>query len=331
MKKVKINWMDSIPGLPVDIESDFIYKWLKGRYEVEITGEPDYLICSLTNHADLDYDCIKIIRSIENVVPDFNRYDYVMAFDYLTFRDRYLRLPLFATYEAYELLKEREARMPSDDELLKRKFCSFVVSNAGADPMREKFFRELSKYKKVDSGGRFLNNVGGPCANKLEFCRDYKFNIAIENSVNPGYVTEKIMEPLAVNSVPIYYGDPYVENDFTPECMVRIKGAEDIERAIEEIIALDKDDEAYLKKVKAPCLKKPWNFYNTELDAFLSNIFNQELSSAKRLSEFGHQRHMRASLRKYIHLGEAFRRVFWVPIWQTRLFFKGIKTRFTAS
>lgn len=319
-KKIKIKWMDVFPGVPTCLENDYLYKRLSKLYDLEICDNPDYLICSIRSFEDLDYECIKIAHSIENIVPDFNRYDYVMAFDHLAFGDRYMRLPLYATYDAFDLLKDKESNIPSDDELLNRKFCSFVVTNGGADPMREKFFHELSKYKRVDSGGKFLNNVGGRCENKLEFCRNYKFNIAIENSVCPGYVTEKIMEPLAVNSVPIYYGDPLVENDFSPDCMVRIKGPNDIERAIDEIITLDKNDEAYLKKVKAACLVKPWDFYRLELDKFLTNIFDQEVGEAKRLSNYGHQQNMRIRLRKYIRLGEVVRRTFWEPIWTIRKF-----------
>ena len=76
------------------------------------------------------------------------------------------------------------------------------------------FFKELSKYKKVDSGGKVLNNVGGCVEDKLEFIKDYKFVISFENSAHPGYTTEKIVDPLAMNCIPIYWGNPYVARDF---------------------------------------------------------------------------------------------------------------------
>lgn len=313
-RKVNIKWMDYSRGNPARYEESFIYKYLIDRYVIEFTDKPDYLICSLTNHEDLDYDCVKIIHTIENVIPDFSRYDYVIGFDYLTLGDRYLRMPLFATYEAYGRLKDRLSNLPSDEELLGRKFCSFVVSNRGADPLRDKFFHELSKYKRVDSAGRHLNNVGAPCKDKLAFCSDYKFNIAIENSVSPGYTTEKIMEPLAVNSVPIYYGDPLVNNDFTPECMVRISGPDDIERAIEEVIALDKDDVLYLKKVKSECLVKPWDWYKKQAERFLDNVFGQDLRNAKRTADFGHQMHIRRNLKQMYFVEDILRRFVWPPV-----------------
>ena len=64
-----------------------------------------------------------------------------------------------------------------------QKFCSMVVSNAQvSNPIRERFFRLLSEYKQVDSGGRLWNNVGGPVADKQKFISGCKFNIAFENS-----------------------------------------------------------------------------------------------------------------------------------------------------
>ena len=36
--------------------------------------------------------------------------------------------------------------------------------------------------------------------------KKYKFNICFENSSTPGYVTEKIIQSMYVNSIPIYWG-----------------------------------------------------------------------------------------------------------------------------
>ena len=129
---------------------------------------------------------------------------------------------------------------------------SFVVSNDEGDPMRIEFFHRLSKYKPVASGGKLFNNVGGRVLDKNAFVAQYKFNIAFENSCVPGYTTEKILEPLAVHSVPIYYGNPAIAADFNPSCMVHVANRGDVERAGEEIIALDRDDAACLRKLSAP-------------------------------------------------------------------------------
>lgn len=156
--------------------------------------------------------------------------------------------------------------------------------------MREKFFRRLSKYKRVDSGGRFLNNIGGPVKDKMTFLREYKFNIAFENSVSPGYTTEKIIDVYAAQTLPIYYGNPTVETDFCLDSMVRVKDEADIECAIEEIIRLDNDDDAYMKMVTARCLTEDDpGIYDKRLLAFFTHIFEQPLELVRRRNRYGCQ------------------------------------------
>ena len=298
MRKIRINFANYWDGPRHDYEHDPVYKFLCEHYDVEVSHDPEYLFCEIHGHDDLKYNCVKIASTGENMVPDFSRFDYVMGFDYINFGDRYLRFPLYLQYEEYHRLKDAPERR-NPEELLNRKFCSFVVSNSkGADPIREYFFHELSKYKRVDSGGRYLNNVGEPVKDKLAFCAQYKFNIAIENSSSPGYVTEKIMQPLTVNSIQIYYGDPLIENDFSPECMVRIKSKDDIDRAVSEIVALDNDEEAYLKKCLASRLTKPWDYYLKQRELFLLHIIEQPVEMARRTVDYGYQKAFREKLRR---------------------------------
>lgn len=136
---------------------------------------------------------------------------------------------------------------------------------------------------------------------KLAFCAKYKFNIAFENSVSPGYVTEKVMQPLTVHSIPIYYGSPTVGEDFPEECMVQVKDESDIERAIEEIIYLDTHDDAYLEKVQHPCLTQSSpEFYYERMRCFLRHIFEQPLDKARRLIPYGMQPSYRHQISHWI-------------------------------
>lgn len=248
-------------------------------------------------------------------MPDFNHYDYAIGFDRISFGDRYLRMPLYAFYREYQKLENRVA--PDAKELLNRGFCSFVVSNSAlADPLRTSFFHKLSKYRKVDSGGRYLNNVGGPVPDKLEFCRKYKFNIAFENSVSPGYVTEKVMQPLTWFSMPIYYGDPFVEDEFSAQSMVRVRDADDVDRAIEEIIRLDKNDDEYLARVTAPCLARPYGSYEAALEKFLTDIVDRPVEEARRLNRYGCQVGRRA---RQLKLEEMARKLHAPVLWLRKL------------
>ncbi|WP_416171499.1 glycosyltransferase family 10 domain-containing protein [Algoriphagus boritolerans] len=75
-----------------------------------------------------------------------------------------------------------------------KKFCCFLASNERAKE-RIEFFKKLSQYKQVDSGGIVHNNLGFRVSDKMKFIKDYKFIVAFENSSYPGYITEKIWHP----------------------------------------------------------------------------------------------------------------------------------------
>lgn len=291
----RINIMFSGFAAYHDPHRQAYYRFLCDRYDVNETNHPDYVIDGGLNFRHLKHNAVKILLTSENIIPDFNIYDYAVGSTPLAFGDRYARIPWFVFYPHFaELGKPHKM---CDDELLNRDFCSFVVSNAEfGDPIRRQFFERLSEYKPIASGGAWRNSVGGPIADKLSFCRGYKFNIAFENCAYPGYTTEKLMDAYVSETIPIYYGNPHVEHDFCPDSMVLVRDRSDIERAVEEIIRLDNDDDAYLNRIKAPNILGC--DYEARLESFLAGIFDQPLESARRVAEYGYQ----ASLRQHLKI-----------------------------
>ena len=306
----KIRFVDGDPSrLPV-LEESWLYKALSDEFDFKISDKPDYIIDYGLGYHHLDYDCIKIFMTSENQVPNFNYFDYALGFDDLTFGDRYVRIPHYVGYKEYAMLYDRE--FPDDRALLNRKFCSFVVSNGFGNPIRRKFFERLSQYKQVDSGGRYMNNVGGPVPDKLSFCRGYKFNIAFENSSSLGYTTEKIAQAYAACSVPVYFGNPRVDADFLLDSMIVVRNDADIEKAVDEVVRLDNDDAAYLAKCKTPCLvhDDPEHFNRLRTD-FFRHIFSQPLESARRICDYGYQAVQRRWTKPALRTHEFLRDTFW--------------------
>lgn len=287
-KNLKISFTDFWSKF--NERDNHFYNLLNRYFEIELSPNPDYLFFSAYGDAHLYFDdCVKILFTGENLFPDFNTCDYALGFHHLEFEDRYLRYPLYIIYPGYYKIEKKH--LEDENLLINRKFCNFVYSNStNADPFREKFFKELSKYKKVDSGGRFMNNIGGPVRNKIEFIRDYKFTIAFENSCVNGYTTEKIMEPMTVNSMPIYYGNPLIERDFNVNSFVNVNDYITITEAIEAIIYLDRNPDAYIKKLKEPWITEDHlspQQWEEKLYAFLKNIFDQPFEQAKRRADYG--------------------------------------------
>lgn len=291
MKELRINFTDFWEGfIP---EKSLIYQFLSQYYQLSIVPRPDYLFYSCMGYNYLNYpDSVRIFYTGENLVPDFNMCDYGMGFHHLQFEDRYLRFPLFLIHKGcWDELERLGGEKDVTPELAQRKFCNFVYSRnkQQTDPLREDFFMKLSEYKKVDSGGRYLNNIGGPVADKLDFIKQYKFTIAFENSPVSGYATEKIIDPMRVNSLPVYYGDPRISTDFNQESFVWVKDRQSVDAAIEEIIRLDRDDEAYLNKLRQPWFSKDIRaFYTNELLHFFRNIFDPPKEKALRTTRFGY-------------------------------------------
>ncbi len=55
---------------------------------------------------------------------------------------------------------------------------------------------------------------------KKQFLSPYKFTIAFENDIYPGYQTEKLYDAMLTNSIPIYCGDPLVGEIFNTRSFI---------------------------------------------------------------------------------------------------------------
>ena len=96
MNKIKVAFVDFWSHF--DQDNFILTKALRENHIVEILQNPqeaDYVFFSLfgEEHWFLPDRCVKIFYTGENVCPDFNACDYAVGFEWLTFGDRYLRLP----------------------------------------------------------------------------------------------------------------------------------------------------------------------------------------------------------------------------------------------
>lgn len=165
------------------------------------------------------------------------------------------------------------------------KFCAAVIRNGYWSHFRSKFINELNKYKRVDMGGKYKNNIGGCVKDKIKFLSSYKFSFAMENSNGDRYVSEKIAQSFLAGTIPIYYGDYLLDEYINPKSYIHIKGGKDIGPKIEYIKSIDKDDEKYRSILRENIIID--NNYtekiNSEIKLFLYNIFQQEKSKARRI------------------------------------------------
>jgi hypothetical protein len=249
---------------------NYFRRLLSSRWNVKVSDRPEYLIYSCFGKQHRRSDArVRIYFTGENRRPNFRHCDYAFTFDYID-RPEHYRLPLYAWYGDPALL----VKGPVDAErILARKtgFCNFVYSNPRCK-LRIKFFEKLSKYKRVDSGGRLLNNIGGPVSDKRAFLAKYKFTIAFENSSHPGYTTEKILEPMAAESLPIYWGNPLVERDFNPRSFINFFEYGGLDDLVDRVVEVDRNNELYCQY-----LREPW---------YQGNVVNEYVRPENVLEQF---------------------------------------------
>lgn len=233
---------------------NFFTRTLNGKldYTVCDTNEADILVYSSFGQKHRHFKGKKIFFSGENVLPDYRETDFSISSCSLPNEPRHLRLPQYIHYvdNPENLVKTSTW---NSNQILKNKsaFCNFIVSNPrGLE--RNKFFKVLNKRKRVDSGGRCFNNMDMLVYDKLSFVKKYKFTLAFENSQWPGYTTEKIIEPMLAQSLPIYWGNPDIAQDFNPRSFINISDFPNFEAAVDYILKVDADDELYLSYVKQP-------------------------------------------------------------------------------
>lgn len=298
MKTIKIKFVD----LTNRGQIAFITDILKKRYNVVISDDPDYVIFGPYGNQYLRYDCIRIFYTSECYTPNFNECDYAIGFDRLDFGDRYMRIPLYQLFQYkkfFDMLKERSA-FTEEDLKKKTDFCNYVVSNSFVKDVRTEIFLKLCEYKKVNSGGRYRNNIGGAVKDKFSFQLKHKFSIAFENCSYDGYSTEKIVEAFAANTIPIYYGDPNIDLDFNNEAFVNCHQYASLEEAIERVKVIDNDDELYLKIMNEPILKTQ----DLYMDDFLYHIFDQPLIDAGRRPHSQHAKSREAYILRHAFFEE---------------------------
>lgn len=271
---------------------DMLLELLKENYDVEFSDNPEYVFSILPVGMAKGYeyfaykDKVQCQIILENVRPDFNCFDYAIgSFHNISYADRYLFLPaaLMSTNQprsAYS--KVLEKHLDIRDSMAKRRFCSFVVSNGdNAAVERENFFHLLSKYKQVDSGGRFLNNVGGPVEDRVKFEKQYKFSIVFENAWQ-SEITEKLDMAFAAKTVPIYWGNTYVKDVYNSDAFIDCNDYENFRAVVDEVIRLDNDDNAYLKCLRTPAYRNSVSEadYMKSLEDFLVNMIETPYEKA---------------------------------------------------
>jgi hypothetical protein len=126
--------------------------------------------------------------------------------------------------------------------LPKTKGIAIINSNLTETPLQRKRYELTHKLighfkDRIDVFGRGHQTF----KDKWEILKDYKYTIAIENTVQPGYFTEKISECYLTHTFPLYYGCPDINQYYDPESM-EILAIDDYKKCIQQIEKILSED-----------------------------------------------------------------------------------------
>jgi len=283
--------------------NNFFVDLLSMNYSVMIADKPDLLFYSDTGNSELHrlYNCKKIFWTGESTEPDFSVCDYSLAPLEID-NPRHCRLPYYVVgcgCNAENLIKA-----PGEAEAILRQNrhgCSAVISNIGKRAQyRTSFFKKLHRHISVYSGGRGLNNIGGPIPpggySKHEFLCKYRFNLSFENRCVPGYTTEKIVEAMWARSIPLYWGEPNIGREFNKKSFINVQDFSSEEECFRRIVEIETDDSAYLEMLSEPFFhdNKPNDFFDLKRYAdFLHHAVEENITPkcrSRKLMIFGRWR-----------------------------------------
>lgn len=147
-----------------------------------------------------------------------------------------LPTPPFLGYQGF-LFHETPTPTMLTNKTNKTKLMSIMVSHKSYTPghkYRHALVNYILKYRlPIDIWGngtkiykqRFpeSNNIYGDFKSMAEMCENYTFTIAIENTSHDHYFTEKIVNPLIYNTIPLYWGCKNIE-EYLPNFSIKLTG-----------------------------------------------------------------------------------------------------------
>jgi hypothetical protein len=201
----------------------------------------DILLCSCFGDINkiIEYPCKKKIffygENLERyfTYSDFTKlkliFDLIIGFCDTDLKRGLIHLPLWITYYNYYNIGFSDSKEEDKAENNLITYITFqynknrvntndkavLIARHDRGGIRTKIFNYVLKSGvSVDCPGRLLNNcakLGSGNNAKLEYMKQYKYNICPENSKADNYFTEKIFQAFEAGCIPIYWAIDYPE------------------------------------------------------------------------------------------------------------------------
>jgi len=152
--------------------------------------------------------------------------------------------------------------------------CVIISNPRGKE--RTEFLNQLEKHFKVCYAGGYKNNIEGalkPQYNSKEyhaFINQFKFIISMENSREDTYITEKLINGLLSNIIPVYWGSNKVHDYINKTRFLNLENISNTTEIIQKMIELQQNPSEWLKMVNNNVFPNDVN----KLERTIENIAN---------------------------------------------------------
>lgn len=152
---------------------------------------------------------------------------------------------------------------PQGDAFMQKPRRACLISSHLTEPRKSLYLKFKEKLEIDGYGPVFDNKVKDHYSNpikKKDILKNYAFNLCPENSLFPGYYTEKIPEAFLGKSLPITWAECNVYEDFNKKSFINL--LEHTKDNFAEILELIKDDDFLKKFANEPLIIKKPNLDN---------------------------------------------------------------------
>lgn len=212
-----------------DINTDIV---LYNEFDHLILNENNLNICINCENRDSDPLADIVILNTKRFIYNYNIYLPAIFLSLWERRDNYKK----------QINNTRE------------KFCAYMYSYDLE--YRVELFNFISKYKSVDALGKSCSNIKED--DRFVYNNDmtyndiavqkyskYKFVLALENGISDGYITEKLINPIIANSIPIYAGPKDVFDIINPKRIIYVYNYSNYEELLNYIKEVDNNNDLY--------------------------------------------------------------------------------------
>jgi alpha(1,3/1,4) fucosyltransferase len=256
-KACRVENGNILPGF--NPERNFFTYALKAVYEnVEVVADPfdaDVIVYSCFGKDHLNFPkgsgVKKIFFTGENIRPDFNECDWAFTFDFETYGGRNIRLPLWfynidwfgvSTYDNPAWLIPTDyfsGKNPYPDRPKTKAYC---IAYNNPVKIRLDMIEKLRRLgRSVEIWGKHTGNWFYREDQKMRIYSDYRFCICFENTIYPGYNTEKLIHAKTAGCVPLYWGSQKVDVDFNSRSYLNMADFPSMDAFVERVIEIEND------------------------------------------------------------------------------------------